>query len=154
MDFFLFQQKPMSGERLGRNARNRLYQHYKNREQKFRDDIEGDASGNENDDGHVVDGSWVGPLQIDCDDVEYIFSEVWRNRCCVTGDSLGTILELSRWDPSKPSNCQNIVLLGVKAMKRFDEEIAKTGDGRNFISSDLRAKIEARLSTCKIDSRA
>lgn len=103
---------------------------------------------------HIIDGKWVGPLQIDSDDVDYIFSEVWRNRCSITGESLGTVLNLSRWDLSKPSNCQNIVLLGVKAMKRYDEEVSKSGDGRNSVSPEQRAIIEARLQTCKVDSRA
>lgn len=142
---------PMSGERLGRNARNRLYQHFKNRENLLRDDIKGKFPEQNN---LLRDGSWTGPLQIDSDDVDFIFSEVWRNRCSITGESLGTVLELSRWDLSKPSNCQNIVLMGVKAMRRFDEEIAKSGDGRNSIPLEVRAKIQARLEVCKVDSRA
>ena len=141
----------MSGERLGRNARNRLFQHFKNRENQLKDDIERNSP-EQND--LWKDGSWIGPLQIDSDDVDYIFSEVWRNRCSITGESLGTILELARWDLSKPSNCQNIVLMGVKAMKLFDEEFAKSGDGRSSVPVEIRAKIEARLETCKIDSRA
>jgi hypothetical protein len=155
----------MGGERLGKNARNRLYQHYKNRENKFRNNIEAACeSDNEeekdNKDGNtmrperIINGYWVGPLQIDSDDVDYVHGEVWRNRCCITGDSLGTVLELARWDMSKPSNCQNIVLLGVKATKLFDEALAKTGDGRNCVSPQVRATIEARLATCKVDSRA
>lgn len=140
----------MCGERLGRNARNRLYQHFKNRENKLKDIIEAndvvlkDAKNNK----------WIGSLQIDVDDVDYIHGEVWRNRCCVSGESIGTVLELSRWDLSKPSNCTNIVLLGVKAMNRFDEAQKKTGDGRNSIPPAIRQRIEARLQTCRIDSRA
>jgi len=102
----------------------------------------------------VVNGSWIGPVQIDGDDVEYILSEVWRNRCSVTGETLGIVLEITRWDLSKPSNCQNLVLLTVKAMEAFDEAAASTGDGRNSVPEDIRRKIEARLSSCKIDSRA
>ena len=132
----------MSGERLGRNARNRLYQHFKNRENKLWDVEESN------------DDAWVGPLQIDLDDVDYVHSEVWRNRCCVTGETLGTVLELARWDISKPSNCTNIVLLGAKAMNRFDEEQEKSGDGRNSVPAGIRKLIEARLHSCKIDSKA
>jgi len=152
----------MSGERLGRNARNRIFQHFKNRENNFRDRIEGKASletSSNSDDFDIrpeciINGSWVGPLQMDSDDVDYLFNEVWRSRCSVTGESLGTVLELSRWDMSKPSNCQNIVILGVKAMKRFDDELINSGDGRNSVSFDMRRIIEARLETCKVDSRA
>lgn len=119
-----------------------MYQHFKNRENKIRDAEEN------------KDDKWVGPLQIDVDDVDYIHSEVWRNRCCVTGESLGTVLELSRWDLSKPSNCTNIVLLGGKAMNLFDEAHKKTGDGRSSVPPGLRKIIEARLQSCRIDSRA
>jgi len=158
---------PMGGERLGRNARNRLYQHFKNRENKVRDEIElvdcdesdsalhRDVKTDEiSESGGVLNGKWIGPLQIDSDDVDYIFSEVWRNRCSVTGESLGTVLELTRWDLSKPSNCQNIVLMGAKAMRLYDEAKNKTGDGRDSVSSEIRSRIEARLTVCKIDSRA
>ena len=136
----------MGGERLGRNARNRIFQHFKNREKKLQAD-------SENKEGKIKD-KWYGPLEIDADDVDYIHSEVWRNRCCVTGESLGTVLELSRWDLSNPSNCKNIVLLGVKAMRKFDEALKETGDGRNSVPPGIRQIIEARLQSCRIDSRA
>ena len=102
----------------------------------------------------VVNGSWVGPPQIDSDDVEYILSEVWRNRCCISGETLGTVLEIARWDIGKPTNCQNLVLMGVKAMNKFDEAAMASGDGRNSVPENVRRKIEARLASCQIDSRA
>mmetsp|Transcript_16450 Transcript_16450/g.24099 ORF Transcript_16450/g.24099 Transcript_16450/m.24099 type:complete len:513 (-) Transcript_16450:36-1574(-) len=156
---------PMSGERLGRNVRHKLFQHFKNRESKFRQRLEIEAKeeedasksvsdADETNSPRMINGSWVGPAQIDSDDVEYVFSEVWRNRCCVSGDTLGTVLELSRWDLSKPCHCKNIVLLGVKAMVKFDEAMAASGDGRNSVPYELRQKIEARLASCKVDSRA
>ena len=156
---------PMSGERVGRNTRHRLFQHFKNREKKLCDEVEKDhpRDADENDAAaddevgrpqRVVNGSWIGPVQIDGDDVEYILSEVWRNRCSVTGETLGIVLEITRWDLSKPSNCQNLVLLTVKAMEAFDEAAASTGDGRNSVPEGIRRKIEARLTSCKIDSRA
>ncbi len=162
---------PMSGERVGRNIRHRMFQHFKTREKRICDEIEkknldhkisvvlptGDNEGVSEETGRpqrVINGSWVGPVQIDGDDVEYILSEVWRNRCSVSGETLGTVLNISRWDLGKPSNCQNLVLLGVKAMKRFDEAAKETGDGRNSVPEDIRRKIEARLASCQIDSRA
>jgi len=162
---------PMSGERLGRNVRHKLFQHLKNRESKIRKATEKDLpdEGKDNNDDsnsksdksngptrppRMINSKWVGPAQIDSDDVEYIFSEVWRNRCCVSGDTLGTVLELARWDISKPCNCQNLVVLGVKAMQKFDEAAEQTGDGRNSVPDDVRRKIESRLAICKIDSRA
>lgn len=156
---------PMSGERVGRNIRHRLHQHFKNREKKICDEIEKGLTNaekeqhinNDHSEGRpqrIVRGLWVGPPQIDSDDVEYILTEVWRNRCCVSGEALGTVLEIARWDLSKPSNCQNLVLLGVKAMAAFDAAYKETGDGRNSVPQDLRRKIEARLLQCKVDSRA
>lgn len=141
---------PMSGERIGRNIRHRLFQHFKNREKKI-----GDIIKEKNQANNEVDANfWFGPPQIDSDDVEYILAEVWRNRCCVTGESLGTPLEIVRWDLTKPSNCQNIVLLSVKAMTDFDRAFEETGDGRNSVPEHIQSKIEARLQCCKIDSRA
>jgi len=182
---------PMSGERVGRNVRHRLFQHLKVRERMIRVDIEqkylpqeeleklqpvttettvtkettevkkGDLEDKRDWQRYevvrpptTINGYWVGPPQIDVDDVEYILAEVWRNRCCVTGETLGTVLEITRWDMTKPSNCQNLVLMGSKAMKDFDVASAETGDGRSIVHPDVRKRIEARLDSCRIDSRA
>lgn len=104
----------------------------------------------------IINNQWVGPVQVDMDDMEYIFGEVWRNRCCVTGNTLGTVLEITRWDIAKPSNCQNLVVIGAKAMNDFDEMAASRddGDGRSSVSPEIRQRIEARLATCRIDSKA
>jgi len=145
-----------------------LLQHLKNRERCLRNDIEKqnsvetDFKNNEPDwqryegvrPSTIINGYWVGPPQIDVDDIEYILSEVWRNRCSVTGETLGTVLEIARWDMTKPSNCQNLVLIGAKAMKKFDDAISSAGDGRTSVSEDIRKAIEARLDLCQIDSRA
>lgn len=139
---------PMSGERVGRNIRHRLFQHFKNRERIICDNLKKNQTKNE------VHKFWIGQPQIDSDDVEYILNEVWRNRCCVTGEALGTVLEIARWDLTKPSNCQNLVLLGVKAMAAFDKASEETGDGRNSVPENIRRNIEARLLSCRIDSRA
>ena len=183
---------PVAGERIGRNVRNRLLQHYKRRDKKFRDSLEekeggttlpkaevesknteGESNANEtskkkeksskgkkgneinpNDDWRpacMINGTWVGPSQIDHDDVEYLLAEVWRNRCAVNGDRLGTVLELVRWDISKPSDSSNLVLMGQKALQKFDEAYAQRGDGRESIPADVRKKIEARLASTKVD---
>ena len=142
--------KPLGAERLGRNARNRLYQHFNNRENKMRKHVEERENYTGNSDfseSTVINGSWLGPPQIDIDDVDFIVSEVWRNRCFVSGDSIGSVLEICRWDIAKPSTIQNIVLLSSKALRRFQEEFQKSGDGRNCISEEIRMKIEARLES-------
>ena len=185
---------PVAGERIGRNVRNRLLQHYKRRDKKFRDSLEekevgtalptageesknaeGESKANDNDAASkkkksskgkkgneinpnddwrpacMINGTWVGPAQIDHDDVEYLLAEVWRNRCAVNGDRLGTVLELVRWDISKPSDSSNLVLMGQKALQKFDEAYAQCGDGRESVPVDVRKKIEARLASTRVD---
>lgn len=162
---------PVAGERIGRNVRNRLYQHFARREKSLRDAIEGsngenaaeknrkkeEKAGGSGNKGNpnldfrpaaVIDGKWMGRPQIDDDDVEYLL-EVWRNKCAVTNARLGTILELIRWDTSKPSDCSNIVLMGKSAFQKFDECAKNGGDGRDSIPADVRKKIIARLATCR-----
>jgi hypothetical protein len=91
---------------------------------------------------------WVGPVQIDGDDVEYLMTEVWRNRCAVTGDRLGTVLELTRWDLSRPSTCNNMVLMGKSSMQKHDAV------GQSSFSLDVRKRIESRLLSARVDSNA
>lgn len=97
--------------------------------------------------GTIVNGQWIGPLQIDGDDVEYLM-EVWRNRCAVTGDRLGTVLELTRWDMTRPSTCNNIVLMGVRALQKFGK------DGKATIPEASQARIETCLQSCRADANA
>jgi len=99
----------------------------------------------------MIKDIWVGPAQFDHDDVEYLLAEVWRNRCAVNGDRLGTVLELVRWDVGKPSDSSNLVLMGQKALQKFDEAFAQNGDGRESVPVDIRKKIEARLASTRVD---
>jgi tRNA A37 threonylcarbamoyladenosine dehydratase len=136
---------PVTGERVGRNVRNKIYQKIKQREDNItRTKLNGDKKDLPQD-GVMVDGEWIGPLQIDQDDVAYLM-EVWRNRCAVTGDRLGTVLELVRWDNGKPSYCNNLVLMGSAALPKFD----KPG-GKEALSDKVRSTIETRLASCSID---
>jgi tRNA threonylcarbamoyladenosine dehydratase len=149
---------PVTGERVGRNVRNRIFQHFKRREYKIRQSAEGgpssnmpDSDGNDDEmqhdgpmEGKIVNGIWVGSIQIDVDDVEYLL-EIWRNRCGVTGDKLGTTLELVRWDMTKPSTCDNLVLMGVRAIKLFDTM------GQMSVPESIRTRIEQRLRSCTIE---
>mmetsp|Transcript_8517 Transcript_8517/g.12535 ORF Transcript_8517/g.12535 Transcript_8517/m.12535 type:complete len:84 (+) Transcript_8517:2-253(+) len=79
-------------------------------------------------------------------------AEVWRNRCAVSSDRLGDVLKIVRWDMSKPSNCTNLVLMGIKAQQKFDAEMNKDGgDGRDSVTKEIREKIEGRLATTRVD---
>ena len=139
---------PVTGERVGRNVRNRMWQHLKRREQTIQESVvEGiqiGLQGNDNDEGKLVNGIWVGPLQVDSDDVEYLL-EIWRNRCGVTGERLGTVLELVRWDLTKPANCHNLVIMCTKALQKFDK------DGKASVPDVVQQIIESRLESCRID---
>jgi tRNA A37 threonylcarbamoyladenosine dehydratase len=147
--------QPVTGERVGRSVRHKCFQHLKRREDTIRTKVLESAAANTtststdtndlDENGTVLGGTWIGPLQVDMDDVEYLY-EVWRNRCAVTGARLGTVLELVRWDESKPSTCDNLVLMNVNAIKSFDQE-----GGKNMIPAHVRKRIEDRLATCRVD---
>ena len=155
---------PVAGERVGKSVRHRMYQHLKRREKLIRDGLEARLSAeeleklvrvsNDGDDRRsacFIYGKWVGSIQVDGDDVEYLLAEIWRNRCAVTGDRLGTVLELVRWDITKPSDCTNLVLMGARALEKFDKA---EGDGRNTVAPEVQRKIERRLATCRVDFNA
>ena len=171
--------QPVTGERVGRNVRNKIFQKLQTREDRFlkqvlkaanisndeaiqeyktRGGLVSDASRNTDDASCSV---WIGPLQIDGDDVEYLL-EVWRNRCAITGARLGTVLELVRWDEGRPSTCDNLILVSQHAKQAWDQTISKDSDesssprrgGRHGLDPVVRQTIEARLATCRVDSRA
>ncbi|KAL7576550.1 hypothetical protein ACA910_018044 [Epithemia clementina (nom. ined.)] len=201
--------QPVTGERVGRNVRNKLIQKLQTREDRFlrrmleqhnitdpkrveqykKDGgflqwpLSSSSAFHQNQnqiqqektDEHD-DKVWIGPLQIDADDVEYLM-EVWRNRCAVTGARLGTVLELVRWDEGRLSTCDNLILLSQHAKQAWDQTTADakattttpathpSGDdnkpsdgqlpiGRRGLDPQVRRKIEARLATCRVDSRA
>ena len=121
--------QPVTGERVGKNVRNRLFQHLKRREVNIAK-------------GDTVKASFNGPLEIDLDDIEYLMG-VWRNRCAVTGARLGTVLEFARWDLSKPATCDNLVLMSTHALKTYDEQ------GKSSIDEVVQSRIEERLATCR-----
>lgn len=122
-----------------------LLQKFKQREYKIANAVASNEAGEIMEGGKLVNGQWIGPIQIDGDDVEYLM-EIWRNRCAVTGDRLGTVLELVRWDMSQPSNCTNIVLMGSSALQKYD------ADGKTTIPADIQSTINTRLALCRADA--
>mmetsp|Transcript_25748 Transcript_25748/g.60653 ORF Transcript_25748/g.60653 Transcript_25748/m.60653 type:complete len:486 (+) Transcript_25748:143-1600(+) len=125
-------QNPVTGERIGRNIRHKIFQQYGSREKKI-------ASG----DLKIAGGaSYTGPIEIDSDDVEYLYG-VWRNRCAVTSAKIGAVLGLVRWDTSKPATADNLVLMSRPAQQRYDEK------GKSSIDPKVRARIEQRLAACR-----
>ncbi|EED91436.1 hypothetical protein THAPSDRAFT_262699 [Thalassiosira pseudonana CCMP1335] len=104
------------------------------------------------DENITTNGVYIGPILIDPDDVEYLMVELWRNRCGVTGDRLGTSLELYRWDRTRPATPNNLVLMSMKAAQKFEKDFEALGDGRKGLDVDVVKRVEARLSTCILDA--
>ena len=166
--------QPVTGERVGRNTRNKIYQKLVQREQDFAKRVRiqvqeaGDRSITQqtksvNGDGELItiraaNGDlktklqptiiWIGHVQIDqADDMEYMM-EIWRNRCAITGARLGVVLHLVRWNRSRPSTCNNLVLISANVLDEFerDPETFKAS-----IDSATRQCIEKRLDSCRVD---
>lgn len=143
--------QPVPGERVGRSVRHRVLQHLKNREEQLQKHVLGEAGLDrlpaQDDDGDcggcLVDGTWVGRVQVDMDDIDYLF-ELWKNRCAVTGARLGTVLELVRWNTDRPATIDNLVLMSAHALKRFDEP-----GGKTRMPQAVREVIEKNLAACQ-----
>ena len=123
---------------------NRIYQHFKNREKRLYDTelatLCKEQPQHKNDSDIIkTSDKWVGPLQVDLDEIDYLLTEIWQNRCAISGERTGTVLALVRWDISKPSISSNLVLMGNQALHLFDKS-GKESFGRNVV-----AKIECRL---------
>lgn len=125
-------QNPVTGERIGRNIRHKIFQQFGSREQRI-------ASGKLEISGGAT---YTGRIEIDSDDVEYLYG-VWRNRCGVTGARLGAVLGLARWDTSKPATSDNLVLMSKHALKAYDEK------GKSSIDPKIQTRIENRLAECR-----
>ena len=141
---------PVGVERVGKNVRHKLYQHLKSREKKFEDKYKSTLT--ENSENYTTNGLYIGPVQIDPDDVEYLMSEIWKNKCGISGERLGTVLELHRWDKTLPAKPSNLVLMSIKSATKFEKDFEKLGDGRDGVDIDVRKRIEARLQVCILDA--
>ena len=161
----------VTGERVGRNTRNKIYQKLVQREQALFRRVRQEAAAageratmeettSANGDGELIrirreDGGgqttavyWIGQVQIDqADDMEYLM-EIWRNRCAVTGARLGVVLHLVRWDRSRPSTCDNLVLVSAHVLPKFEADPAAFQESMDPV---VRTAIEERLASCRID---
>ncbi|KAL7443722.1 hypothetical protein ACHAXM_009133 [Skeletonema potamos] len=141
---------PVGAERVGRNVRHKLYQHLRSREKKLQDTLTPTLK--EGSDNYTTSGTYIGTIQIDPDDVEYLMAELWKNKCAISGERLGTVLELYRWDMTKPATPNNLVLLSVKSAQKFEKDFEELGDGRKGVDDVNRARIEKRLTMCVLDA--
>jgi tRNA A37 threonylcarbamoyladenosine dehydratase len=113
------------------------------------DDTTRDIGDNDDSSSTMTKTIWIGPPQIDFDDVEYLM-DVWRNRCAVTGARLGTVLDLTRWDMSKPSTCDNIILVASHTLEKFQTN--KGFRRTEWIDPLIRQRIQDRLASCRISN--
>jgi tRNA A37 threonylcarbamoyladenosine dehydratase len=125
---------PVEAERLGKQIRHRLLQHVKNRETDAQKRADAGEEGTE---------GWVTGVEIDADDVEYLMSELWRNRCYISGDRLGAQLELIKWDMGKAAAVDNLVLMSAKGLAKF-KKVGKEG-----LDGETVERIERRLGVAK-----
>ncbi|GMI34794.1 hypothetical protein TeGR_g12157 [Tetraparma gracilis] len=116
---------------LGKQVRHRLLQHVKNREGEARKRIEAGEEG------------LAAGVGVDVDDVEHLMSELWRNRCGITGERLGSALELIKWDEGREAAVDNLVLMSAKGLARW-----KKG-GRGGLEAHVVERIEGRLEAAR-----
>ena len=132
-------QNPQTGERVGKNVRNRLFQKLLDRELKITSGKIQVVLDEEEDDGNL----YTGRLEIDGDDIEYLYG-IWRNRCAVTGARIGTALFLARWNLSKPATTDNLILVCQQALMDMDTK-GKVAS----LPLKTRQKINQRLHSCR-----
>ncbi|GMI48082.1 hypothetical protein TrCOL_g8919 [Triparma columacea] len=125
---------PLSAERLGKSVRHRMLQHIKGREEKTKKEIV---------EGTAPEGA-VSGVEVDTDDIEYMMCQVWRNRCMISGDRLGSGLELVKWDVCKPASVSNLVLMSGKGWTKFQKVGGKEGIRKEM--PDVAKEIEKRLA--------
>lgn len=146
--------QPVTGERVGKNVRNKLYQKLEHREQTIAHAYDPERKYRETgQNGQCIvtisnnTQVWLGPLQVDQDDIDYLM-QVWRNRCAVTQARLGTIFHLVRWDISKPSDLDNLVLMSAGALQKYDNPSDYHSSWKG-IPEDVRKNIELRLQAIR-----
>jgi hypothetical protein len=112
---------PEAIARLSRDQRNKLHQKLQQRER-----------------DHFKDGK----IDIEKDEIEFIYQEIWRGRSAVSGARQGgrERLYLSRWRKERPLQPDNIVFLTTKELTMMDE------GGIEVFGADAIARIDARLA--------
>lgn len=112
---------PEAIARLSRDQRNKLFQKLLDRERHLA--IE------------------TGRMQLEKEEIEFIFQEVWRGRSSVCGVRQGghQRMFLTRWRADKPLRPDNVVFLTHKELNLLDKH------GVDAFGDEVREKIDARL---------
>ncbi|KAI9908284.1 hypothetical protein PsorP6_004407 [Peronosclerospora sorghi] len=112
---------PEAVARLSRDQRNKLYQKLQQRE-------------------HVLfhEGR---KIDLEKDEIEFIYQEIWRGRSSVSGVRNGghDRLYLARWRTDRPLHPDNVVYLSTKELAHLDR------DGIEGFDPKIVARIDARL---------
>ena len=66
------------------------------------------------------------------------------SRCMISGDRLGSGLELVKWDVRKPASVSNLVLMSGKGWTKFQKVGGKEGIWKEM--PDVAKEIEKRLA--------
>lgn len=112
---------PEAVARLSRDQRNKLFQKLLDRERKL--------------------GIETGRMDLEKEEIEFIFQEVWRGRSSVSGVRQGghQRMFLVRWRADKPLRPDNVVFLTLKELNQYDKL------GIDAFGDEVRASIDARL---------
>lgn len=113
---------PEAVARLSRDQRNKLYQKLQQREHVLFHE------------GHKI--------ELEKDEIEFVYQEIWRGRSSVGGSRNGghDRLYLARWRTDRPLHPDNVVYLTTKELAILDKS------GIEGFDPDVVARIDARLS--------
>ncbi|OWZ20708.1 Ubiquitin-activating enzyme (E1) [Phytophthora megakarya] len=113
---------PEAVARLSRDQRNKLYQKLQQREHVLFHE------------GHKI--------ELEKDEIEFVYQEIWRGRSSVSGARNGghDRLYLARWRTDRPLHPDNVVYLTTKELAKLDK------DGIEGFEPEIVARIDARLS--------
>ncbi|KAG6609893.1 Ubiquitin-activating enzyme (E1) [Phytophthora cinnamomi] len=113
---------PEAVARLSRDQRNKLYQKLQQREHVLFHE------------GHKI--------ELEKDEIEFVYQEIWRGRSSVSGARNGghDRLYLARWRTDRPLHPDNVVYLTTKELAKLDK------DGIEGFEPEVVARIDARLS--------
>ncbi|KAF1794791.1 Nitrophenylphosphatase-like domain [Phytophthora cactorum] len=113
---------PEAVARLSRDQRNKLYQKLQQREHVLFHE------------GHKI--------ELEKDEIEFVYQEIWRGRSSVSGTRNGghDRLYLARWRTDRPLHPDNVVYLTTKELAILDK------DGIEGFDPEIVARIDARLN--------
>ncbi|KUF91692.1 Vacuolar-sorting protein SNF7 [Phytophthora nicotianae] len=113
---------PEAVARLSRDQRNKLYQKLQQREHVLFHE------------GHKI--------ELEKDEIEFVYQEIWRGRSSVSGARNGghDRLYLARWRTDRPLHPDNVVYLTTKELATLDK------NGIEGFDPEIVARIDARLS--------